>query len=48
MSVFYCEHHARVEDSDFVGFYIVNGMEVCDEGAAELEDAETETYEGWG
>ena len=40
MSVFYCEHHGRVEDSDYVGFYIVNDMEVCDEAAAELEDAE--------
>ncbi len=45
MSVFYCEHLARVEDSDFVGFYIVNGMEVCDEAAAELEDEEVQPYE---
>ena len=37
MSMFYCEKHDRMEDSDFEGFYIVDGLEVCDEGRAEME-----------
>jgi hypothetical protein len=33
MSMFYCEEHDRVEDSDYVGYNInAQGDEVCDEG----------------
>jgi len=35
MSVFYCTAHQRVEDSDYVGYYVLDGNEVCDEGAGE-------------
>jgi hypothetical protein len=32
MSMFYCEEHDRVEDSDYVGYNISAQGEVCDEG----------------
>lgn len=37
MSIFYCQVHHQLEDSDFVGYYVVKDKEVCDEGKAELE-----------
>jgi len=40
MSIFYCQVHHQLEDSDFVGYCVVKDKEVCDEGKAELEDEE--------
>lgn len=36
MSIFYCQHHHKMEDSDFVGYVLLADDEYCDEGAAEL------------
>lgn len=42
MSMFYCELHARMEDSDFVGIRNVDGKEYCDEGGVEVLIAQEE------
>lgn len=34
--MFYCELHGQVEDSDFVGYRIIDGQEYCDEGGDEV------------
>lgn len=37
MSTFYCIAHDRIEDSDFVGYYITNsGEEMCEASADEM------------
>jgi hypothetical protein len=39
MSMFYCEHHQRVEDSDFVGYVERElGRATCDEEEDEIAD----------
>lgn len=47
MSVFYCMAHHKLEDSDFVGYYVIVGdegeeKEVCDEGQSLIE---TQTFD---
>ena len=44
MSIFYCEYHNMVEDSDYVGFNVIDDdVEVCDEGLWEIQyDSELE------
>ena len=40
MSIFYCDYHDEVEDSDYVGFEVTaDGREVCDDGLFEIEEA---------
>lgn len=36
MSMFYCDVHDQIEDSDEVGYAVVRGMEVCDDALYDL------------
>ena len=38
MSMFYCEVHHEIEDSDEVGFGVVRGMKVCDDALYDLHE----------
>lgn len=41
MSVFYCKAHHRLEDSDYVGYYVTNsGEELCEDAYADMMDEE--------
>jgi hypothetical protein len=43
MSVFYCDYHDEIEDSDVVGFNAVGDREYCDDAIADMiEDAAIE------
>ena len=53
MSVFYCIAHDRIEDSDFVGYYVTNsGEEMCEASADEMfteydTDGQPIDTQGW-
>ncbi|MEK9748242.1 MAG: hypothetical protein VW443_04750 [Pseudomonadales bacterium] len=44
MSMFYCEYHDRLEDSDVVGYGVIRGREVCDDAIYDIE-SEDEEYD---
>jgi len=58
MSVFYCDFHGRLEDSELVGFNEWGEVGICDEGfeeadyegGGENEDAgeDEDACDGWG